>query len=130
MVLDNLLKAREKLKEAECESELVSDNDVTKRKRKRNKILFSSSSDESDNEVRGKTFISKNDLPVPPAKTSTDFGLLDCNVSEPSQGNLTFTYIIYMHTLLFYLDVKNCISYFRSTLNGTVIKLKLEEIIR
>lgn len=66
---DDLLKARDKLKAAETESEIQSENDRSlKRNRKRNRRYISSSSDDENEAESGKphTFVKK--LPVPPPK--------------------------------------------------------------
>lgn len=103
--LDDLLKAREKLKAAECESELVSDDDPDlKKKRKRKKRVLSSSSDESDLEINKTSFtIHKNLLPISPEQSvcrDNKVGLSQKKknitpfLTESSEGNYQFSFLM------------------------------------
>lgn len=67
---DNVLKARQKLKEAEEESEIASDADIRLQKRKRKppkRPLLSSTEPDSDSDEPPKNSSKKFNLPKPPS---------------------------------------------------------------
>lgn len=70
LFLDNLLKARQKCKKAESDSELATDLEEDTRRRKK-KVVFDSDDDESDG---GKENYIKISYPKPPNRSLDDNG--------------------------------------------------------
>lgn len=50
-ILDDIIKAREKSRKAECDSDLLTEDEGNKRKRKRKKVFSSSDEYESDHTI-------------------------------------------------------------------------------